>query len=360
MALSLIVLAIRALRLISENLDIQHKSSTHQINVTGSQNALIRLRRWSRWSLGANALWLTSFVVRCAVTFATSSQAPVHWLLWVVIDTVWFGVCSTLIGLLVERDDITEKTAKIYRPEAVVYMSTAEGGRAKSVFLSNFTAGEVKLSVSSGVPIFLHWPTSLKELISFPHPSNEVENKMHAAIHSFITCPLAILLLNYADWPWMSLIIAISLFLRFAFANRIDPQAWIVYYLAKLFEPDWWPGAPKRFSNFLLTVANLTAFIFGICGLKSVSSWVLAVVIILSVNQMLGFCLACAIFFVSTKIGVLPASVCERCMQRFVNGVPEEYCVMPGTPGGTQSGTRSTNTGSAGTDSNPSSPRAVL
>jgi hypothetical protein len=227
-------------------------------------------------------------------------------------------------------------------------MSTADGERAKSLFLSNFSAGEVKLSVTSGRPIFLYMPRSFKELISFPHPANEIENRLHAVIHAFITCPLAILLLTYADWPWMSLIISISLGLRFAFANRIDPQAWLVFFLAKLVEPDWWPGAPKRFGSFVLMVFNLAAFIFGICGLKLVSSWLLAVIIVLSFNQMLGFCLACALFIVATKIGVLPESVCSRCMQRFVNGVPEEYCPMPNTSKNT---TTATGSGSASTNS---------
>lgn len=136
------------------------------------------------------------------------------------------------------------------RPKEVVYVGGAKDGVARTIFLDNFSESDIHLSLAAEQPIWKKLPESVAEIFSWPHPANEVQNRMNAAINAFIHFPIALLLLNYANWPWYTLVPAISVSLRFSTAYRFDPQAWIVLYLSKFMDPHWVPGAPNGMLGF--------------------------------------------------------------------------------------------------------------
>jgi hypothetical protein len=210
------------------------------------------ITQWIVVTILVNSLWIVSFVVRLVIHSVDMKTqevpTPALWLLWLCIDVVWMLVSNSLVALMTQRDDITEQTANIIKPTSLVYMGEAEDGKAPSVFLESFTEDEVLLSLSTEQPIFKKIPDSWSELIQWPHPVNEVQNRMNAGLICFVHLPLSILLINYANFPWYLLALVISIFLRFAFAYRFEPQSWLVLYASKFFEPYWGPGAPKRYA----------------------------------------------------------------------------------------------------------------
>jgi hypothetical protein len=266
------------------------------------------------------------------------APSPVLWLLWLSIDAAWILVSNSLVAIMTQRDDITDQTAEIFRPASLVYMGDAEGGKATSVFLESFTEDQVLLSLSTEQPIFRKLPKSWSELIQWPHPINEIQNRLNAMLIGFVHLPLSIFLINYANFPWYLLALVISVLLRFCFAYRFEPQGWLVLVVSKFFDPMWAPGAPKRyarlkttqlryiwlsffcfrFAAFMSVCTCVLCFALAIAQYKVLATWILAGHIVLSFNQMLGWCMGCGMFFMGTKLGLVPEEVCRRCMQRFV------------------------------------------
>lgn len=217
---------------------------------SAGQEKLKGIIRWGLASIIINLLWLVSLALRGVVTYPTTAPQHAHmWLIWLACDTVWIVCSNTMVSILSQKDDITDETLHILRPKQVVFVGDGSEEVAKSVFLDNFTESEIKLSLSNEQPIWRRIPASIEELFSWPHPINEVQNRIHAAMNTFIHFPLALLLLNYANWPWYTLIAFSGVFLRFSTAYRFDPQAWLVLYASKLIDPLWSPGAPKRFAD---------------------------------------------------------------------------------------------------------------
>jgi hypothetical protein len=233
------------------------------------QARLKSLTSWMMATILVNCLWVVSFVVRHLVhsvdQTTQENPTPRLWLLWLSIDAVWILISHSLVAIMTQKDDITEHTSDLIKPTALVYMGDAAGGQASSIFLNNFSEEQVQLSLSSEQPIFRRIPQSWGELIQWPHPINETQNRMHAGLISLVHLPISILLINYANFPWYLVAVLISVFLRFAFAYRFEPQSWLVLYVSKIFEPQWAPGAPKRYStdcdrNFYIDILTVCCF----------------------------------------------------------------------------------------------------
>jgi hypothetical protein len=292
------------------------------------RSRLKRLRSWTIMCLVVNLVWLTSLCIRAALVYGSglftgTTLPPVMWLLWIVIDLLWISISNMMTSRLVSSDEITEATVSMLMPSAVISVSDSkdeEGSpRATGLFLDTFTEEEVQLSISNEMPIWRRWPGSVTELVSWPHPVNEVQNQTHSIILAFIQLPLSILLLNYTSFKWYIAIPLAGTFLRLCFAYRLDPQAWLVLLLTRPFKPTWISGPPKRFAAFMSFCLQAVALVLVGVGQNKAASWIIAIHIVLSINQSLGFCLACGVFFLLAKIGLIPQETCKKCMQRFLS-----------------------------------------
>lgn len=276
-----------------------------------------------------------------------------------LLDVLWIAVSNTLVGILAQRDDITEDTLAVLKPKELVFMGGVTkdaGGRvARTLFLDNFSESDIQLSLATEQPIFKRVPHSFPELISWPQPVNEVQNRMHAGIATFIHFPLIILLPIYANWKWYPIIPLIGTTLRFSFAYRFDPQSWLVLYVSRIFDPIWVPGAPKRFAAMLSVCMMGVITGLTIAGYNTLASWITVAHLILSYNQALGWCMGCGMFFLAAQIGLVPKETCKRCMMRFVPEANADSTLSamtqksraPVSPrgGGTSTSTNSTTSG---------------
>jgi hypothetical protein len=75
------------------------------------------------------------------------------------------------------------------------------------------------------------------------------------------------------------------------------------------------PGPPKRFAQGIgaaWTTAAVVLFALGATG----AGWVLVALLLVpaGLEAALGFCVGCKVFALLMRVGVIPESVCERCV----------------------------------------------
>lgn len=188
--------------------------------------------------MALHTLWLASLAARAVTPATFSFQAA-----WTVVDLVWVLVSSVSIGSVIQNRKLNDFAAEWQS----IVMVPAEGHRTTGVFVSEFTEEEVSLSLAEEMPIWRKWPASVSDLFRFPHPANEVQNRMHAGITTFVHLPVCLLLMYLLNSPWYILVPLLSTALRVTFGYRFDIQAWVVVLMSRLFDPLWVPGPPKRY-----------------------------------------------------------------------------------------------------------------
>lgn len=149
---------------------------------------------------------------------------------------------------------------------------------------------------------------------SFPDPVNEVSARLVAGgVVVLSTVTIA------ADLPWLTLLIAYGFIARVLTGPTMSPLGQLV---TRVITPRLGlaarpvPGPPKRFAQAIGVVFSVTAAVLALgFGEVGAAYTVLGVLIAAaSLEAFLGFCLGCKVFAVLMRVGVIPSTVCERCV----------------------------------------------
>jgi hypothetical protein len=150
-------------------------------------------------------------------------------------------------------------------------------------------------------------------VVGFPDPVDEVSARLVAAgVVALAAATIAL------DQPWLIALIAYGFVARVVTGPTLSPLGQLV---TKVVRPRLAvparpvPGPPKRFAQamgatFSLTAAVL-AFGFGQVETAYVVLGMLATAAFL--EAALAVCLGCRIFALLMRLGLIPASACERC-----------------------------------------------
>jgi hypothetical protein len=147
----------------------------------------------------------------------------------------------------------------------------------------------------------------------FPDPVNEVAARLVAA--GVVAMAAAVL----AGWWWVLVPLTYGFLARVAAGPRLSPLGLLVtrVVVPRLsIPPRPVPGPPKRFAQGIGAVfslgASLAHFAF---GADLVARVLLAgLVFAAALEAALGFCLGCWLFARLMRLGLIPASVCARCV----------------------------------------------
>ena len=152
-------------------------------------------------------------------------------------------------------------------------------------------------------------------LFSFPHPVNEVSARLVAG-----GVVLMVILTVVLDLPWMTAVIAYGFVARVLTGPTLSPLGQLVTRVVTPrlpFKTKYVPGPPKRFAQgigaaFSLTAATL-ALGFGNTEAAYVVLGLLAVAA--GLEAVFALCLGCKAFALLIKTGIIPPTVCARCVE---------------------------------------------
>ncbi len=147
---------------------------------------------------------------------------------------------------------------------------------------------------------------------TFPNPVNEYAARSVAAMVVILT---AVTLLVRSEWLLIAL--AVGFLLRVAAGPRFSPFGQLATRVIapRLGPAKLVPGPPKRFAQAIGATLSIGAVVAFSTGAPTLS-WILVAMITVAalLESALGFCLGCAIFGRLQAAGVIPASVCEACL----------------------------------------------
>jgi hypothetical protein len=153
---------------------------------------------------------------------------------------------------------------------------------------------------------------TVRRLLSFPDPVNEVSARLVAA-GVVIMCLLTVGL----NIRWATAVIAYGFVARALTGPKLSPLGLLVTRVLTPrlpFAPRLVPGPPKRFAQAIGAAFSLSAL-----GLATVDSWGAAQVVLgllasaAFLESAFGFCVGCKAFALLMRLGVVPVSVCESC-----------------------------------------------
>jgi hypothetical protein len=151
-------------------------------------------------------------------------------------------------------------------------------------------------------------------LFSFPDPVNEVSARLVAG--GVVLMSLAAIVLGQ---PWIAAVIAYGFVARVLTGPTLSPLGQLV---TRVITPRLpvasrpVPGPPKRFAQGIGAVFSTTAAVLGLAlGLHTAAYVVLGLLVVAAtLESVFAFCLGCRAFALLMRAGVIPASVCERCV----------------------------------------------
>lgn len=155
--------------------------------------------------------------------------------------------------------------------------------------------------------------SGVARLFSFPDPVNEVSARLVAAGVALISLSLLITGLH-----WLVLVLAYGFVARVLTGPTLSPLGQLVTRVitpALPVAPKYVAGPPKRFAQGIgatLTVsAAILTYAFDAFGVAEVL--VAMVLVAATLESVFALCVGCTIFAVLMRLGVIPASICERC-----------------------------------------------
>ena len=157
-------------------------------------------------------------------------------------------------------------------------------------------------------------PAAASRLFSFPDPVDEVSARLVAG--GVVSLAVAAIVL---DQPWLTAVIAYGFVARVLTGPTLSPLGRLVTQVVRprlTVAPRPVPGPPKRFAQGMGAAFSLTAAVlalgFGLTG----AAWVVlgGLAVAASLEAFLGFCVGCRIFALAMRVGLIPESVCERCV----------------------------------------------
>ena len=154
----------------------------------------------------------------------------------------------------------------------------------------------------------------MASLFSFPDPVNEVSARLVAT--GVVVLAAATIAL---DQPWLTAVLAYGFLARVLTGPTLSPLGQLVTKVLTPrlpFEAKYVPGPPKRFAQGIGAAFTVTAAVLALgFGDEGAAYAVLGVLIVAaSLEAFAGICLGCKAFAVLMRLGVVPESVCERCV----------------------------------------------
>ncbi|HEY6378200.1 MAG TPA: DUF4395 domain-containing protein [Candidatus Dormibacteraeota bacterium] len=154
----------------------------------------------------------------------------------------------------------------------------------------------------------------MRDLFRFPDPVNEVSARLVAG--GVIVMALLILGLHQ---PWLLVPLAYGFIARALTGPTLSPLGQLV---TRVITPRLplaarpVPGPPKRFAQGVGAVFSTAAAVLALgVGLTAPAYGLTAMLIVFAgLESFLGFCVGCRVFALLMRVGVIPESVCERCV----------------------------------------------
>jgi Domain of unknown function (DUF4395) len=150
-------------------------------------------------------------------------------------------------------------------------------------------------------------------VFSFPNPVNEVSARLVAG------GVVVLSLLTIASGElWVTAVIAYGFVARVLTGPTLSPLGQLVTRVIAprlRVAPRPVPGPPKRFAQGMGAVVSLTAVVLGLgFGLDDEAYAVLGLLVVAAtLESVFAFCLGCKVFGALMRVGIIPATVCERC-----------------------------------------------
>ncbi|MEN3281910.1 MAG: hypothetical protein V7607_3050 [Solirubrobacteraceae bacterium] len=151
-------------------------------------------------------------------------------------------------------------------------------------------------------------------LFSFPNPVNEVSARLVAG--GVLVMGLAAIVLGQ---PWIAVVIAYGFVARVLTGPTLSPLGQLVTRVITPrlnVAPRPVPGPPKRFAQGMGAAFSVTAAVLGVgLGLDTAAYALLGLLVVAAtIESVFAFCIGCKLFALLMRAGIIPASVCERCV----------------------------------------------
>jgi len=153
----------------------------------------------------------------------------------------------------------------------------------------------------------------IRNIFSFPHPVNEFAARLVAGM--VVLLILTILLTGYTPLLW---ILFYGFSARVLTGPTLSPMGLlatkvIIPILGNPNKPV--AGPPKRFAQFIGFILSSLSLLAEFVLLSSNLAYILIIIIAVFaiLESVVGFCAGCFVFSQLMKIGVIPASTCEKC-----------------------------------------------
>ena len=151
-------------------------------------------------------------------------------------------------------------------------------------------------------------------VFAFPDPVNEVSARLVAG--GVVIVALATIVLGLR---WLAVVIAYGFVARVLAGPTFSPLGQLV---TRVIVPRLHvtarpvPGPPKRFAQAIGATFSVVAAVLWLAFGLGVAADVLLglLVVAATLESVLGLCLGCKAFALLMRIGVIPAEVCERCL----------------------------------------------
>jgi hypothetical protein len=151
-------------------------------------------------------------------------------------------------------------------------------------------------------------------LFSFPDPVNEVSARLVAG--GVVLMSLAALAFGQ---PWIAAVLAYGFVARVLTGPTLSPLGQLVTRVVTPrlpFDAKYVPGPPKRFAQGIGAVVSTAAAVLALgLGLHPEAYVLLGLLVVAAtLESVFAFCLGCKVFALLMRTGVIPESVCERCV----------------------------------------------
>jgi len=153
----------------------------------------------------------------------------------------------------------------------------------------------------------------VKDLFDFPDPVNEVSARLVAGGVVLMACGVLV-----ARQHWLLVPLAYGFLARVLTGPTLSPLGQLVTrgVTPRLeMRPRYVPGPPKRFAQGIgatLTTVALACWLAGAVG--AADGLVAMLLVAATLESVFGFCLGCTAFGLLMKAGLIPETVCERCL----------------------------------------------
>jgi hypothetical protein len=154
----------------------------------------------------------------------------------------------------------------------------------------------------------------MRTLFSFPDPVNETSARLVAgtvAVLSVVTVAF--------QQGWLLPVLAYGFLARVLTGPTLSPLGQLVTRVVTPRLPvrhRYYPGPPKRFAQGVGALFTVSAtLLWFAAGEHTAALALLAVLAVFaSLEAAVGLCLGCRTFALGMRLGLVPASVCERCL----------------------------------------------